>query len=698
MPTPDWSIDSTRCYDDWSFAENTELFSVDVDIGPAIGFPTVGSDTMSTEPELHEISAQLDTGAHVSCTDQLHMLHNYVEFSDKNPCPIKLMPATHKSDTTPKGYGYLHVPAQNESGFLAVRTFYTPALRTTVIDERDFILAANLSPKDIESEIIKKYYEAGNFSYIATHKLKQSLNVRVNGSLRNGKRFSFPLIPPCTEASVKALLVEDDDFRLACEQATLCHIFAHQEQEYAKLREDLKQLPMLYQDLPYHEYIHHNTPVNAIREETQRMLWHQRLGHPSDYYLFNAHKHITGVPQFKHLDPILETCPTCIRAKQTKEPAGPHSTRTATRPYQGLSIDFSFAGQKSKNNERASDFVGLNGETCWILVSDHFSRMKHGSTRVSKASPLQWLQDFLTKYSPNCSDKYVFLDQGGELYGNPAVRQIFADSGYTIRPTGADASNQNGPVERGHLTVANAIRAMLTGANLPIKFWPYAFHHWLRIDNSLPSRDQEHAPLKLAHNKTDDFTNFRTFGCRVWVRPPGQRKAKLLPNSRKGIFLGYLPDTTSNILWYDPETSRVKIAKHARFDEGMNDLPITDVPPNVVHLQRTQIGEPIPADELELDGSPFDADPSPFFRTIDKTVTVSCQRNTFGFSLQTDDLSGRVFVSDIKQNSSASRLFSSHKSTNNKLRGAYIVSIDDDPVFSQDDALRIFMRLREQHA
>ena len=41
----------------------------------------------------------------------------------------------------------------------------------------------------------------------------------------------------------------------------------------------------------------------------------------------------------------------------------------------------------------------------------------------------------------------------------------------------------------------------------------------------------------------------------------------------KGVFLGFLPGTTKNILWYHPETARVKIAKHARFDEGMDDLP-----------------------------------------------------------------------------------------------------------------------------
>ena len=105
-----------------------------------------------------------------------------------------------------------------------------------------------------------------------------------------------------------------------------------------------------------------------------------------------------------------------------------------------------------------------------------------------------------------------------------------------------------------------------------------------------------------AHHIVEDFTNLRTFGCRVWVRPPGKRPAKLVVNSRKGIFLGYVPYTTRNILWYDPETHRVKIATHACFDKGYNDVPTTQIPPNVIHLHRTkdkgtiQPDRPIPED------------------------------------------------------------------------------------------------------
>ena len=68
--------------------------------------------------------AAFDTGAFATCTDRLDMLHDVTWFSDTNPCPVRLKPATHGSDTVPQAVGYLHVPARNALGFLPVRCFY----------------------------------------------------------------------------------------------------------------------------------------------------------------------------------------------------------------------------------------------------------------------------------------------------------------------------------------------------------------------------------------------------------------------------------------------------------------------------------------------------------------------------------------------------------------------------------------------
>ena len=99
------------------------------------------------------------------------MLHDYREFSATFPCPVKLEPAKEGSDIYPQGVGYLHVPAINGRGHISVRTFYSPSLRTTVIDERDFLRSHCTKPSDFLGERIQKFSDAGTFVYHATHRL-----------------------------------------------------------------------------------------------------------------------------------------------------------------------------------------------------------------------------------------------------------------------------------------------------------------------------------------------------------------------------------------------------------------------------------------------------------------------------------------------------------------------------------------------
>ena len=62
------------------------------------------------------------------------------------------------------------------------------------------------------------------------------------------------------------------------------------------------------------------------------------------------------------------------------------------------------------------------------------------------ASQLLKHQHFLAQCNSQCNGKHVCMDQGGELFNNPEVKNSFTKSGHTICPTGADASCQNGPV------------------------------------------------------------------------------------------------------------------------------------------------------------------------------------------------------------------------------------------------------------
>ena len=230
------------------------------------------------------VRAQIDSGAFTSCTDQKHMLHDYRDFSPSYPCPVTLLPASHGSDIVPKGVGFLHVPAPNAQGFITIFTFYHLSLCTNVIEKCVFLCFAGHKPKDFSGDCIQKYNDAGTFTFHASHRLRRSQDVYVHGILRHGKCYTPALISPDLDVehplatpstSRAAAIASDPELAAACQRATIQAIYAHQEGDYAQIREDFATLPSSLHNIPFHEYIQKNTPVSTIQAETERLLWHQ---------------------------------------------------------------------------------------------------------------------------------------------------------------------------------------------------------------------------------------------------------------------------------------------------------------------------------------------------------------------------------------------------------------------------------------
>ena len=91
--------------------------------------------------------------------------------------------------------------------------------------------------------------------------------------------------------------------------------------------------------------------VRALSRSALRMLWHQRLGHINFRRLSEMHRFVKGMPHFQ-IPTELEGCPICLAAKLRKAPAGTQTIMRATSCNQGLSIDFGFMVQKSRDSVR----------------------------------------------------------------------------------------------------------------------------------------------------------------------------------------------------------------------------------------------------------------------------------------------------------------------------------------------------------
>ena len=138
-------------------------------------------------------------------------------------------------------------------------------------------------------------------------------------------------------------------------------------------------------------------------------------------------------------------------------------------------------------------------------------------------------------------------------------------------------------------------------------------------------------------------------------------------NLAKAYFLGFLPNTMKNIIWFDMESCHIKLLKHACFDEGMNDLPFDAILPNVQHLMWSKEGNAIPPKPCKSSIDHFEFSANPFAHTLSKTLKVTDCDLSFGMEIAQDELSNRAYVHEIKDKSSASQLFSSLKAMQNKI-------------------------------
>ena len=124
-----------------------------------------------------------------------------------------------------------------------------------------------------------------------------------------------------------------------------------------------------FDKLPHWDYIQAKTPINKIKAE-KLQLQHDRLGHQLDDSITTANKYIDGVPKFPKRGPVLDACSTCVQAKQTKN-ATTGTTLKATVPFQDFPMDFSFVSIRSKNLKRRRNYLGIHGETCWLLITNN---------------------------------------------------------------------------------------------------------------------------------------------------------------------------------------------------------------------------------------------------------------------------------------------------------------------------------------
>lgn len=305
------------------------------------------------------------------------------------------------------------------------------------------------------------------------------------------------------------------------------------------------------------------TGLLTVAKKESLRVWHERL----------AHQNFAHVKLFLKRENIeyegdTEFCEACQMGKFKRSPF-PRSESRSSIPGELIHADLCGPMVKS-----------LGGSSYFLLLKDDYSQYRTIYFLRAKSEVSTKLSAFLQKVEVITGNKVKFLrsDNGGEFINNE-LEQLAESKGITHQKTVPYTPQQNGRAEREMRTIMEAARTMMLGKNLEKPFWAEAVNASVfTINRSGNSPVKGSTPYELWHKKSFDPSQLKIFGSEVFIHVPKEKRTKLDPKAKKGIFIGnseevkglkvYLPEDNSTVFARDvvfvPETDKPMITEKVK--------------------------------------------------------------------------------------------------------------------------------------
>ena len=155
---------------------------------------------------------------------------------------------------------------------------------------------------------------------------------------------------------------------------------------------------------------------------------------------------------------------------------------------------------------------------------------------------------------------------------------------FVLEVTGADTSAQNTIAEIPNKYLGNTMQSILQSVYLGPEYWSFVLRHAIYVKHRLPYVYIKKTTLEDLKGYTPNITHSRTFGCRVYIKKPGNKKAKIDHHSSNVTFIGYTA-TMKNICYIDNKTATIKIGVYILFYEAHFTALISKQPIEAQALQ-----------------------------------------------------------------------------------------------------------------
>jgi transposase InsO family protein len=284
-------------------------------------------------------------------------------------------------------------------------------------------------------------------------------------------------------------------------------------------------------------------------------LWHRRLAHINYKALPYVSKVVTGLPELKvdHEG----VCKGCAQGKNTKNPF-PKSDSKAEGILELVHSDV--CGPMPSTS--------LSGYVYYVSFIDDYSRKTWVYFLKSKDEVLGKFKEFkaLVENLSERKIKKLRSDNGGEYTSNE-FGSFCRDVGIKRELTTPYNPQQNGVAERKNRTIMEAVKTMIHDQDLPMHLWAEATRTTVYVQNRLShSALGFKTPEEMFTGKKPEVSHLKIFGCPVFVHIPKEKRTKLDPSGKKGIFVGYC-EVSKAFRIYIPGYHHIEINRDVTFDE-----------------------------------------------------------------------------------------------------------------------------------
>lgn len=287
-------------------------------------------------------------------------------------------------------------------------------------------------------------------------------------------------------------------------------------------------------------------------------LWHKRLGHPAPN-IVKAVLDNCSIPITKNrLDNV---CVSCQKEKSHKLPFARSNTKYVDL-FELVVFDlWGPAAVPCEGNLYYVSFIDMTSQFTWVYLISRKSQAVECFGQFQKM--------VLTQFG-KCIKKFQ-SDWGGEFR---AFSFVLASQGILHRVSCPHTSEQNGVAERKYRHIVEIGLTLLAQANLPIKYWGYAFCSAVHLINRLPTPVLDgRSPYQSLFNHEPTYDHLRVFGCCCFPYLRSFVKHKLEFRSQPSTCLGYSAHH-KGYFCLTPD-GKVVVSRHVVFDENRFLFPVS---------------------------------------------------------------------------------------------------------------------------